>query len=485
MPNCLNSHYTDFLRACATAIGQQYVLTDDFNLKIACVDWRKRYQGTALAVIRPANSDDVANIVRLCVQYGIAIVTQGGNTGLCGGATPLPIESDEYKPQIIISLQRLNRVLGVDIDNATVTVEAGCTLQEVQQAVAEVGLWFPLSLASEGTCTIGGNLSTNAGGTAVLRYGNTRDLCLGLEVVTPKGDVWCDLRGLRKNNTGYDLKHLFIGAEGTLGIITAATFKLFPIPRGQLTVLVGVSTITQAIQLLRYLQAHMGADLSGFEIMSVACMNLVAQYCSPGPSPFGDMPWPEITVLVQLDSGIEFPQLLDRMAEVLDAAQIENLTLQSIVLAHSAAQGQQFWAWREHIPLAQAAEGKNVKHDIALPISAIPDFLLSCNQRLTDEFPGIRLITFGHLGDGNLHYNVAPPLGISTALFLEQCEEEINTIVYEEVLLRNGSVSAEHGIGQLKREWLQSMKGATGLNMMRIIKQVLDPQHLFNPGKMI
>jgi FAD/FMN-containing dehydrogenase len=457
------------------ALGTANVLTDG-DLSAWELDWRKRWRGKALAVLRPASTAEVAAVVRIAAAHGASIVPQGGNTGLVGGGVP-----DTSGTQLLLSLTRLNKVRGIDAANLTMTVEAGCVLQVLQQAADDAGLLFPLSLAAEGSCTIGGNLATNAGGTQVLRYGNARELCLGLEVVTAEGEVWDGLAGLRKDNTGYDLRDLFIGSEGTLGIITAATLKLHPKPAASLTALASCETLAQCVALLALAQFRLAAGLTGFEVMGDFALNLVRKHFPQLPQPLAPSPW---TVLLEYADTEGEASARARFEALLEAA-LEQSLITDAAVAESLAQSAALWHLRESIPLAQSEEGLNVKHDIAVPVSAIPDFVAATDAALVAAFPGIRLVNFGHLGDGNLHYNVQAPEGASAAGFLAQHEHAINRIVYDAVQARGGSFSAEHGIGALKRDELAERKSAVALKLMRAVKQALDPQGRFNPGRML
>lgn len=439
-------------------------------------DWRQRWPGRALAVARPATTAEVAAVVKLCAGHGVAIVPQGGNTGLVGGGTP-----DDSGTQLVLSLARMNRVRAVDAANLTLTVEAGCVLQAVQQAAADAGLLFPLSLAAEGSCTIGGNLATNAGGTQVLRYGNARELCLGLEVVTAAGKIWDGLSGLRKDNTGYDLRDLFIGSEGTLGIITAATLKLHPRPVAQMTALAACASLEAAVALLGLAQARAGAALTGFEAMNAFSLALVRRHFPRLQQPWTEAPW---TVLLELSDAESAAHAQAQFEALLEAALDEGLIADAAV-ATSAAQSAAFWHLRESIPLAQSEEGLNIKHDVALPVSAIPAFVAATDAAIAAAFPGARFVDFGHLGDGNLHYNVQAPEGVLPAEFLAAHEAAINALVFDAVQAHGGSISAEHGIGRLKRAELAARKSPVALELMRAIKKALDPQGLLNPGRVL
>ncbi len=464
-------------------VGAAHVLTEG-DLSAWTQDWRKRISGKALAVVRPASTDEVAQVVKTCADHltqhpdsGLSIVPQGGNTGLVVGSTP-----DETGKQIVLSLQRMNAVRGVDAANLTITVEAGCILQTVQERAESEGFLFPLSLAAEGSCTIGGNLGTNAGGTQVLRFGNARDLCLGLEVVTPQGDVWQGLSGLRKDNTGYDLKNLYIGAEGTLGIITAASLKLYPQPKAQLTAWAAVPTMDAAVQLLGMAHQHLGASLTGFEMMGQFALSLVARH-------FDNLRVP----LYQSSAFCVLLENADAESEAHARAQLEGLLEAALdagcvtdaVVTENLTQAQNLWHIRESIPLAQALEGLNIKHDISVPVSAFAAFVASTDEQLKHAIPGVRLVNFGHLGDGNLHYNVQAPEGQDAAVFLLEQEARVNRIVFDAVQACGGSISAEHGVGSLKVDHLTHYKSPVALQTMRAIKQALDPLNLMNPGRVV
>ncbi|MEY3612237.1 MAG: hypothetical protein RJB14_1959 [Pseudomonadota bacterium] len=440
-------------------------------------DWRKRVKGLALAVVRPGNTAEVAAVVKACAASNTPIVPQGGNTGLVVGGVP-----DGSGTQIVLSMTRMNTVRAIDPANLTITVEAGCVLQNLQAAAENAGFLFPLSLGAEGSCTIGGNLGTNAGGTQVVRYGNTRELCLGLEVVTAQGDIWHGLSGLRKDNTGYDLRNLMIGSEGTLGIITAATMKLFPQPAAQLTAWAAVPSMEAAVQLLGMAHQRMGPGLTGFEVMGQFALSLVDKHYPQLRVPlWQETPW--CVLLENSDSENEaharsqFEALLETALEagcVTDAVVAENLT-----------QARGLWHIRESITLAQAQEGLNIKHDISIPVSRIPAFVAETDALLAREVPGVRMVDFGHLGDGNLHYNVQAPEGADEKAFLRENEERVNTLVFDQVKRFDGSISAEHGVGELKVGKLPLYKDPTALAMMRAVKQALDPQNLLNPGRVL
>ena len=459
-------------------LGHAHVLTaDQTDLSSYEQDWRKRIRGKALAVVRPANTQEVSDVIKACAQAGVSVVPQGGNTGLVVGSIP-----DASGTQVLLSLQRMNAVRHIDTDNLTLTVEAGCILQNVQQAAELAGFLFPLSLGAEGSCTIGGNLATNAGGTQVLRYGNARDLCLGLEVVTATGDVLHGLSGLRKDNTGYDLRNLMIGSEGTLGIITAATLKLFPMPAAQLTAWAAVPSVADAVKLLGLAHQHLGAGLTGFEMMGQFALSLVDKHYAHLRVPlWQDSPY---CVLLENSDSESEAHARERFEHLLELAFNDGCVRDAIV-AESLSQTRNLWHIRESITLAQADEGLNIKHDISVPISSIPDFVAQTDALLKKEIAGVRLVNFGHLGDGNLHYNVQAPQGEDGAAFLRDFEDTVNTWVFDQVKAFDGSISAEHGVGSLKAEKLTHYKDPTALTMMKAIKQALDPKNIMNPGRVI
>lgn len=452
------------------------LLSDAGDMAPFLTDWRGRYTGRALAVVQPGSSADVAAVVRWCVAHGVAVVPQGGNSGLSGGATP-----DGSGKAVVLSLARLNRIRAVDPVGNTLTVEAGCILANVQAAAEAVDRLFPLSLAAEATCTIGGNLATNAGGTAVLRYGNARALCLGLEVVTADGEIWDGLRTLRKDNTGYALRELFIGAEGTLGVITAAVLKLFPRPRGRAVGWVAVDSPAAALDLLAQAQAGLGDTLTAFELVSDIALGLVVDHFPGSRVPLAEAsPWHVLIEVSSLESAAAAQVALEAvLAKALAVGCVRDATL-----AASEAQAAAFWALRENISEAQARAGKNIKHDIAVPIAALPAFIAAASRDLCAVFPGIRLVVFGHMGDGNLHFNVSPPAGADQTAFLGH-QDAINRIAHDLVAGFEGSISAEHGLGVLRRDEAARYKSPVELALMRRVKAALDPAGLMNPGKVI
>ena len=472
----MNPSQTTLIAILGQSVGDDHVLTGEGLLAYE-QDWRQRARGRALAVVRPRSTDEVAAVVRACAAHGAPIVPQGGNTGLAVGSVP-----DDSGTQVLLSLRRMDTVRAIDAANLTLTAEAGCILQNVQDAAEGAGLLFPLSLAAEGSCTLGGNLAANAGGTQVVRYGNARELCLGLEVVTAQGEVWHGLSGLRKDNTGYDLRDLFIGSEGTLGVITAATMKLYPQPAVRLTAWAAVPSMQAAVDLLGLAHRHLGAGLTGFEVMNQFALSLVAKHYPQQRVPlWQDTPWCVLLENSDHESEAHARALFERLLEAaLDAGCVTDA-----VVAESLSQAQALWHIRESIPLAQAEEGLNIKHDISVPVSRIPAFVSETDALLAREIPGVRLVDFGHLGDGNLHYNVQAPEGQDAAVFLREQEERINTLVFDSVARHGGSISAEHGIGSLKAAKLPHYKSPVAMQMMRAIKQALDPQGIMNPGRVL
>ena len=448
-------------------VGAANVLIRDEDTRAYFTDWRRQYSASAEAVVRPASTAEVAEVVGLCASEGVALVPQGGNTGLCGGSVPTG-----RGREIVLSLSRMRRIRELDALNDTITVEAGCVLADVQRAAAEADRLFPVSLAAEGSCQIGGNLSTNAGGVNVLRYGRARDQVLGLEVVLPDGRVWNGLRGLRKDNTGYDLKQLFLGAEGTLGIITAAVLRLHPKPSATATAWLAIPEPRVAVQLLARLHERLGERVSAFELISDNCLNAVLGHVPQSRSPLATRhPW---YVLVEIaDSGTQ--ALLGERVERALAECAEDGLLADAVLAQTGEQAAALWRIRESIPEAQFT---NVKHDISVAVSRTPEFIALATERLRRRFPQAEISAFGHVGDGNIHFNVGPP-----ALVAERAA--VNRVVYEVVAELHGSISAEHGLGQLKREEIRAHKDALELELMRRIKQALDPRALMNPGKVL
>jgi FAD/FMN-containing dehydrogenase len=465
----------DILVRLARIVGAAHVVADPDMVAGHLVEPRGLYRGRALALVRPASTDETARTVALCNDLRVPLVPQGGNTGLVGGQTP-----DSSGNEIILSLQRMNRVREVDTDANVMIAEAGVTLTNAQGAAREVDRLFPLSLASEGTCTIGGNLSTNAGGVAVIAYGNARDLAMGLEVVLADGRVINGLSKLRKDNTGYDLKNLFIGAEGTLGIITAAALRLFPSPRSIATAFVGLAHPAQALQLLKIARQFAGAGVTGFELLPRIGLDFVLAHVNGSRDPLrSSHAWYVlIEISSQMVAGVD-----ETMGSMLEAA-LEQGVIEDATIAMSDEQRQAFWLLRESLSEVQGKEGGSIKHDVSVPVGAAPDFLTRAHQAVETFMPGARVVSFGHLGDGNIHFNVSQPTGADKAAFLAQWEA-MNEVVHEIVTQFHGSISAEHGIGQLKRELLKRTKDPVALGVMRAFKSVLDPHGILNPGKVL
>ncbi|WP_298609811.1 FAD-binding oxidoreductase [uncultured Thiothrix sp.] len=439
-------------------------------------DWRKKWKGDALAVVQPDTTEDVAAIVRLCHQQGVPVVPQGGNTGLSGGATP-----DNSKSAILLSLARLKRIRSIDIENNSLVAEAGVILEEIHQAASKVNRLFPLKLASQGSCTIGGNLATNAGGIQVLRYGNTRELCLGVEVVTPEGEIWNGLCELRKNNTGYSLRDLYIGSEGTLGIITAAAIKLFPIPTTTLLGILSVPTPEAALHLLHLSQGNFGAELTAFEIMSDFSVSLVEKNIPDRRLPLterGD--W---YVFLEISSLYNEEQVRAAFEQLLERG-MEAELIRDGLICQNMSQFTKMWAIREDIAEAQVIEGKSIKHDISVPLSKIAACIDAVTQQVEQRYPALRQVVYGHIGDGNLHYNFCPAASEYAADFM-QLEAEINRQVHDIVDQCAGSISAEHGLGVLRRDEAARYKSATEIKLMSAIKKALDPHSMMNPGKVL
>ncbi|HEX3182507.1 MAG TPA: FAD-binding oxidoreductase [Beijerinckiaceae bacterium] len=459
----------------ADIVGARHVIAEPTDMERYLVEDRGLYHGRALCVVRPGNVEEVSRLVALCDETGTKIVPQGGNTGLVGGQIP-----SEKGDEIVLSLTRLTAIRDIDPSSNTMTLEAGVTLLRAQEEAEKIDRLFPLSLASEGSCTIGGNLSTNAGGTAVLAYGNARDLVLGLEVVLADGRILSTLSKLKKDNTGYDLKHLFMGAEGTLGIITAAVLKLFPRPRARETAFIGVASPNDALSLLTLAQERAGPSLVTFEIVPRIGIDFVLRH-SPGARDPLSSPhaW---YVLLELASQAEHGLTDD--AELLLAEALERGIAEDAALATSLDQRNAFWRLREHLSEVQKYEGGSIKHDVSVPVAAVPAFIDSATSAVLAALPEARVVAFGHLGDGNVHFNVSQPVGANKEAFLARWHD-INDVVHGIVASYGGSISAEHGIGQLKRELLPEVKDKVALDVMRALKRTLDPKGLLNPGKVL
>ncbi|KQQ46305.1 hydroxyacid dehydrogenase [Methylobacterium sp. Leaf125] len=457
----------------AAHLGAAHVLTDPADLAPHLAETRGLRRGHALAVVRPADTEEVACVVRACAEAGVPVVAQGGNTGHVGGGLP--------QGGIVLSLARLNRLRAVDPVNASITVEAGMVLADVQAAAAEAGMLFPLSLASEGSCRIGGNLSTNAGGTAVLAYGNARDLVLGLEVVLADGRIWNGLKGLRKDNAGYDLKHLFLGSEGTLGLITAAVLKLSPRPASRAVAFVGLASAEVALALFRNLRAEAGPALTAFEYIVPFGLEIVLRHRTGARRPLAGAHAAYALVEIATTRSGEEAGLL--MEGFLAGAQEAGL-LEDAALAASEAQANAFWDLRESLSEVQKAEGASIKHDVSVPLSRLPAFLAEATRACEAAMPGLRVCAFGHFGDGNIHFNLSQPVGMDRAAFLAHWER-FNRIVHDIVAELGGSIAAEHGVGLLKRDELARYADPVALDLMRSLKAALDPGNVLNPGKIL
>lgn len=458
------------------AVGPKGVLDTPHDMAPYLIEHRGLYQGQTAMIVQPASLSEVAAVVAICNETATAIVPQGGNTGLVGGQIPFPGDG-----AILLNMSRMNRVRSIDPLNDTLTVEAGCTLAALHDAAQTAGRLFPLRLASEGSCQAGGVISTNAGGNAVLRYGNMRELVLGIEAVLPDGRVWNGLRGLRKDNTGYDLKQLFIGGEGTLGVITAAVCKLFPIPRAVETAFIAVPGVVQATALLPRLRAASFDQLTAFELIPRIGLEFVLRHI---PGVRDPLPNPnEWYVLIEISSG-QAPSAIRAMLETALGAASEDGLIGDAVIASNATQSQALWALRENLSDVQKLEGGSIKHDIAVPIPAIAEFISRASLAVTNALPGIRPVPFGHIGDGNVHFNLSQPLGMDRAAYLAQWDR-FNKIVHDITAELGGSISAEHGLGYMKREEITRYKSAVEMDMMRAVKRALDPKGIMNPGKLV
>ncbi len=468
--------FAEVLDRFETIVGPAHALRTEPDVEPYVHERRGLWTGRSPIVLRPGSVDEVSRIMALATGTGTAVVPQGGNTGLVGGGTP-----DMSGRQIVLSLSRLNRIREIDPRANTMTAEAGVVLQALHDAADGADRLFPLSLASQGSCQIGGNLSTNAGGIAVLSYGNTRELCLGVEVVLPTGEVFDDLRKLKKDNTGYDLKNLFVGAEGTLGIITAAVLKLFPKPRGREVAIAGLQSPEAALALLDRALERAGAGLTGFELIGTLPMEFALKHVPGTVRPLADA-WPWYALL-EVSSGRSEDEARATMEELLSAA-MEAGSVGDAVLAGSIARQRGLWMLREGISDSQRFEGASIKHDISVPVASIPEFIARAAPAVASVSPGARIVCFGHMGDGNLHYNISQPVGADAQAFLD-LYHSMNKAVHDVVRELNGSISAEHGIGRLKRDELAATAPAVGLDLMRRIKAAFDPAGIMNPGKVI
>ncbi len=466
----------EFLDRLIGTLGKDTVIVEPGELEPWLSDWRGVYQGGAQAVVRPANTHQVADCLRLCNEYRVPVVPRGGNTGLCGGATPDPSAAN-----VVLSLDRMNRIRSIDTIANTLVADAGCILGNLRRAAQEEGRLLPLSLAAEDSSQIGGNVATNAGGVNVLRYGMARELVLGIEAVLPDGEIFNGLQTLRKDNTGYDLKQLFIGSEGTLGVITGVALKLHPLAQVRSVVLAAVDSPRQALQLLRSVYGACGARLQAFEFFTDACLDLVLTHVDGMQQPFQERHGGY--VLIELADTADEAALQALLEEVIGQA-LEDGLCQDAAVSASLAQLQTLWRLREEISEAQRADGPHLKHDISLPIERIPEFIETAERRLRAVSPDCRLFIFGHFGDGNLHYNVSRPEGANTS-WAKEWEARIADAVFAEVAEYGGSISAEHGIGQLKRHAFHHHKDPMQIRLMLQIKQIFDPNSIMNPGKLL
>lgn len=478
--------YDEFIKRLKKIARKQEVSTDSKLISSACTDWRKRYFTNALAVVTPKTVETLQEVVALCHEHTICITPQGGNTGLSGGS--VPSVKYTHKPHIVLRTTALRGEIKIDQNNLTMTVDAGYTLQEVQNAAAEEGFLFPLSLSSQGSCTIGGNLASNAGGVAVLRYGNARELCLALEFVNAKGELCGDLRALRKNNSGYDLRNLLIGSEGTLGIITKACMKVFPAPTAHVAVWINIRSIESAVDLLHAIQKRLFNELKSFEWMNTESMALVNKNFNlqaPGADDFPDCDH----VLAEFSS-LGSQEMLQNQVEgllsqLITTLNVNNLEIINVFIGKNEQENDKFWKIRDSISEAQAKEGLNIKHDIACTTSQLATFRANAVAAFDKANIKVRPIFFGHLGDGNLHFNLSAPEGMNSETFLNEYQEPLNKIVFDEIIKVGGTISAEHGIGQLRAEMLKSTVHKSHYEMFKAIKKAIDPNGILNPGKII
>ena len=467
---------TALIERFSAIVGEKNALTAPEDLAAYLIEQRDLYHGRTPLVLRPGSTEEVAAIMKLASETKTPVVPQGGNTGLVGGQQP-----DESGTAIILSLGRMNRIRNLDTVGNLVTLEAGVILKNLQDAVEKAGRLFPLSLGAEGSCQIGGNLGSNAGGTAVLAYGNMRELCLGLEVVLPTGEVLNDLRYVKKDNTGYDLKDLFVGSEGTLGVITAAVLKIFPQPKGKGVAYAGLRNPEDVLRLFQLATEHAGPSLTGFELMPRVGVEFTVRHVDGVRDPLeSPHDW---YVLIDISSSRSEEDARTTLETILTEA-FENDIIQDAAIGESVAQAQSFWKMREEMSWAQKPEGGSIKHDISVPVASIPAFIHEANAATLEMIPGARVVCFGHIGDGNLHYNVSQPVGADKEAFLARWHE-LNHRIHTIVASYGGSISAEHGIGQLKREELAFFKQDVALDLMRRIKSAFDPAGIMNPGKVL
>jgi FAD/FMN-containing dehydrogenase len=471
-PRSLSQLSSELIVRFKSIVGEKYAVTDAADIAPYVTEERNLFHGHSPLILRPGSTAEVSAICKLATEHRIALVPQGGNTGLVGGQTP-------HNGEIVISMRRMDRIREVDTASNTMTCEAGVILQNAQQRAADADRLFPLSLGAEGSCTIGGNLSTNAGGTAALAYGVAREMALGLEVVLADGRILNGLSKLKKDNTGYDLRNLFIGAEGTLGIITAATLKLFPRPRAVETAFAGLKSPADALKLLEISRDEAAGSLTSFELLADIAVDFSVRHGIDVRHPLsGKHPW---YVLMELSSSRDDAR--DALEAIL-ARGMEDGIVDDAVIAANLSQRSGFWKLRDEMSAAQKPEGGSIKHDISVPVAAVPDFIAEANAAVVKLISGARPVPFGHLGDGNIHYNVSQPIGADTADFLDRWHD-VNAVVFAIVLRMGGSISAEHGIGVLKRDELPDVKDKVAIELMRGIKAMLDPLGIMNPGKVL
>ena len=469
---------SSFLDEASALLGPRGLTTDADILSPWLTDWRGRYTGKALALASPASTAEVADLLRLCARHDIPVVPQGGNSGMSGGATP-----DATGAAVILSLRRMNRVLALDTTDGRVTCEAGVILQTLHDIAAQQGMRFPLTLGGKGSATVGGLISTNAGGTQVLRHGSMRALVLGLEAVLADGSVYSALTPLRKDNRGFDLKQLFIGSEGTLGVITAATLKLVPAIADRVVIWAGVPTIHDARALLLHCEDVAGPALEGFEVVPQSCLDSVLRHEPAARAPLaGRHGW---YALIEIVADATDADGLRSRAEAMIASAFERGLVADAAIASSEAQAEAFWLLRDSVAPAERAHGPAMQHDISVPVAKMPDFVATVVPKIEDEFPGTRAVGFGHLGDGNIHFHVIAPPGVVRGEWEESDGKRISRRVHDLVTDWGGSISAEHGVGQLKRDELERLGDPAALGLMRRIKQALDPHERLNPGKLI
>ena len=463
---------SDLIARFRAIVGDKYAVTEAGDIAPYVTEERGLFHGRSPLALRPGSTAEVSAICKLATEYRIALVPQGGNTGLVGGQTP-------HNGEVVVSTRRLDKIRDIDIASNTMTCESGVVLQVAQQKASEVDRLFPLSLGAEGSCTIGGNLSTNAGGTAALAFGVAREMALGLEVVLADGRILNGLSKLKKDNTGYDLRNLFIGAEGTLGIITAATLRLFPKPRAVETAFVGLKSPADALRLLSISQSEAAGTLTSFELLSDIAVDFSVRHGIDIRDPLGHQHrW---YVLMELATPRDDARAT---LESILAQGMERGIVDDAAIAANLGQRSAFWKLRDEMSAAQKPEGGSIKHDISVPVAAVPEFIAEANAAVVKLIPGARPVPFGHLGDGNIHYNVSQPIGANTADFLRQWHA-VNAVVFEIVLRMGGSISAEHGIGVLKRDELPDVKDKVAIELMRAIKSTLDPLGIMNPGKVL